>query len=305
MNTYADWLRRHGEHIYAAAGVEWRTYRGILVPVSDVPCAIELSQVDARRLLRESGAAMVRYPGRGVADGSARDGWYYVVADTCPTLEDLDKKVRYEVRQGFKRCQVRQVEAAWLAEHGYECYRAAHARYRHSTIDDEATFRADMMSRTDGPFEHWAVLAGDRLAGYSRCILAAPWVYHSVAKYRPEYLGERAAYALVRALLEEYVERRGLKLVNGTRTMAHDTDYNRFLLKQGFRRVACELRVVYRRLLGFGVRLLYPARSFLSRLPDTAVLSRVRAVLAMEELRRGSLRAGVQSATGRLGNASV
>jgi hypothetical protein len=305
VNTYADWLRRHGERIHDAAGVEWRTYRGILVPVSDVPCAIELSQADARRLLRESGAALVRYPGRGETGGSTGNGWYYVVADTCPTLEALDKKVRYEVRQGLKRCQVRQVAAAWLAEHGYECYRAAHARYRHTTADDEATFRTDMLSRTDGPFEHWAVLAGDRLAGYSRCNVAAPWVHHSVAKYHPEYLGERAAYALVRAHLEEYVGRRGLKLVNGTRTMSHDTDYNRFLLKQGFRCVVCELRVVYRRLLGFGVRLFYPARSFLSRLPDTAVLSRVRAVLALEELRRGGLRAGVQSATGRLGNASV
>ena len=305
MNTYADWLRRHGERVYTAAGVEWRTYRGILVPVSDVPCAIELSQAEARRLLRESGAALVRYPGRGVTQDSTRDGWYYVVADTCPAREDLDKKVRYEVKQGFKHCQVRQVEAAWLAEHGYECYRAAHARYRHSTFDNEATFRADMMSRTDGPFEHWAVLVGDRLAGYSRCNVVAPWVHHSVAKYHPEYLRERAAYALVRALLEEYVGRRGLKLVNGTRTMAHDTDYNRFLLKQGFRYVVCELRVVYRRLLGLGVTLLYPARSVLSRLPHTAPLSRVRAVLALEELRRRSPRAGVQPATGRLGNVSA
>jgi hypothetical protein len=259
----------------------------MLVPVSDVPRSIELSRSEARRLLRESGAVLVRFPGRVAADPDT-DSWYFVVADTCPGLEQLTKKVRYDVRQGVKRCRVQQVAPEWLAGNGYECYRKAHARYHRSAPPGEAAFRADMLARAGGPFEHWAVLAGNRLAGYSRCIVDGQWVHHSVAKYDPDYLEERAAYALVRALLEEYVGRRGLRLVNGSRTLAHDTDYNRFLLKQGFRHIGCELQVVYRPLVGIGVRLLYPARRLLARLPEVAALEPVRAVLALEELRRNS-----------------
>ncbi len=291
-HRYADWLRAQGVRLYLAAGIEWRVYNGALTPLRDVPRPVDLSSADARRLLGQSGAWLIRYPGQilPTGDGEARvaddDAWYYVLCDSLVPLEALAKKVRYEVNVGLKHCTVRRLDPEWLAANGYDCYRAAFARYRNARPSAEPRFRADVMAKRDGPIEFWGVFVGETLAGYSQCIMDDGWVHHSVAKYRPDFLKDRIAYVMVRSLMEEYAGHQGLILVNGTRSLSHDTSYNRVLVKLGFRMVPCELRVAYQPVLGLAVRTLFPLRHLLSRLPDSGLLHRVRTILELEAIRR-------------------
>jgi hypothetical protein len=292
-DRYADWLRARGVRLYLAAGIEWRVYNGALMPLRDVPRPVDLSSADARRLLGQSGAWLIRYSGQLLLpkDGEARvadgDAWYYVLCDSLVPLAALAKKVRYEVNVGFKHCAVRRLDPEWLAANGYDCYRAACARYRNAgPLAAEPRFRADVMAKRNAPIEFWGVFVGETLAGYSQCIMDDAWVYHSVAKYHPDFLKERISYVMVRSLMEEYAGRQGLTLVNGTRSLSHDTNYNRVLVKLGFRMVPCELKVVYQPVLGLAVRTLFPLRRLLSRLPDSGLLHRVRTVLELEATRR-------------------
>jgi hypothetical protein len=280
-------LAEPGVRLYSAAGIEWRVYNGALMPLHDVPRPVYLSSADARRLLGQSGAWLIRYAGHLLFPGNG-DSWYYVVCDSVAPLETLAKKVRYEVNAGFKHCVVRRLDPEWLAANGYDCYRAAFARYRNAgSPAAEPLFRADVMAKRNAPIDFWGVFVGETLAGYSQCIVDDAWVYHSVAKYHPDFLKDHVSYVMVRSLMEEYAGRRGLVLVNGTRSLSHDTSYNRVLVKLGFRMVPCELKVVYQPALGLAVRMLFPLRRLLSRLPDSGPLHRVRTVLELEATRRG------------------
>jgi hypothetical protein len=293
-SRYAGWLRAQGVRLYAAAGIEWRVYNGALMPLRDVPRPVDLSRSDARRLLGQSGAWLIRYPGRTLPSGDGETGaadngtWYYVLCDSPVPLESLAKKVRYEVNVGFRRCTVRRLDPEWLAANGYGCYRAAFARYRYARPADEPRFRADLIARRNAPVEFWGVFVGETLAGYSQCIIDDAWVHHSVAKYHPDFLKDRVPYVMVRSLIEEYAGRQGRVLMNGTRSLSHDTNYNQVLVKLGFRMVACELKVAYQPVLGLAVRTLFPLRHLLSRLPDSGLLHDVRAVLELEATCRAS-----------------
>ena len=293
MNTYADWLRGHGEPVYRAAGIEWRLYHSALVPVNDVPVPVSADRDELRRLLRDSGAWLARYP--GPATDRPDPDWYYVVCDEAAPVERLAKKTRYELRLGQKSCSVRRVTAEWLAGHGYDCYRAAHERYRNLRPSPEAVFVREIRQRAEGPFEIWGAFVGPELAAYSTCITTGQWVLHSTAKYHPGFLHARTAYALVRALVEEYVGARGLALVNGTRSVAHDTNYNHLLEKLGFVRHGYELDIVYRPILETLVNIAWPLRRAFSWLPDVGPAHGARVGLMLESLRRTTALAGARA----------
>ena len=285
MNTnYADWLRRQGESVYRSAGIDWRLYHSALVPANDVPVPLTADRGELRRLLRQSGAWLARYPGPAVDRPDA--GWYYVVCDRVVPVERLAKRTRYELRLGLRSCSVRRVTAEWIAAHGYECYRAAHERYRNVRPSPETIFVKEMRARAEGPFEIWGAFVDAELAAYSTCIVAGEWVQHSTAKYHPGFLRARTAYALVRTLIEDYVGARGLALVNGTRSVSHDTNYNCLLEKLGFVHRGCELNIVYRPALEALVNLAWPLRRVFSWLPDSGPAHGARVALMLEGLRR-------------------
>lgn len=284
---YLSWLRAQGLPVYEAGGIQWTTYRSALVPVVDIPRPVSASDSEVRRMLRQSGAWLARYPGGLVESPDSDDGWYYTVCDQFAPMAELRKKVRYEVRAGMNACSVRPVSADWLASNGYACYRAAERGYRNVRAASEDAFQLNLRQQADAPFEHWGVFVGDALAGYaSSTILDEEWVAHSVAKYDPGALKERTAYVLVRALIDEYVGNRHLSLINGTRTVAHDTNYNQFLRRLGFVARHCTLKVVYQPALAATLRLAYPFRGLIFRLPDAGLVHSARGVLEMERLRR-------------------
>lgn len=286
MMSYADWLREQGEPVFRAAGIDWRIYHYALVPVNDVPVPVAADRDELRRILRQSGSWLARFP--GPARNDPDPVWYYVVCDRVPPLDQLPKKARYELRLGLQSCTVRRLSAEWLAAHGYDCYRAAHDRYRNLRPAAEPDFARDVRARAEDPFETWGAFVGGELAAYSTCIVTGEWVQHSTAKFHPGFLRARTAYALVRALIEEYVGARGLAMVNGTRSVSHDTNYDHLLERMGFTRRGCELNVVYRPVFETLVNIAWPLRHALSWLPDAGPAHDARVALTLESLRRVS-----------------
>jgi len=285
-SRFVAWLSSQGVPIYSAGGVEWGRYGEALLPVRDVPIPTGPTTEEAARLFRESGALLIRYAGSPYDCSQETESWYFVVCEECPPRATLSKKVRYELRRGFDRCRVERVTAQWLAEHAYECYLSACPRHRIARPDTKDVFARNLHARSTGPFERWAVFAGDRLAGFCNNLVDDRLVSHSSAMYDPSWLKERSAYVMVRSLMEEYVGRRGLVLTNGMRAVLHDTNYDHFLVKLGFRLQHCRLELIYRPWVRLAVNLAYPFRRMLSLLPDERLGGRARGLLAMEEIRR-------------------
>jgi len=277
-----DYLRARGIRLYSGGGIVWCVNRHVLLPVDDVPVPVVLQNDEAVRLLRESRAWLLRYAGHISQEPT---GWYYVVCDSVPDLEALGKRDRRHVHIGYERCSVQRAEPGWLAERGYSCYVAAMSS-RGLRPGHEWAWSEYMLNKADGPFEHWAVLVAGELAAFCERIIGGEWVHQSYLYYHPHHLRNRVVFALTRTLQEEYVLKRGMKLLNGTRTVLHDTSYNDVLQRLGFRLIHCQLGIAYRPQAALAVALAYPLRGLLARLPRVPGVAAARAVLMLEDIRR-------------------
>jgi len=281
-SKYITWLRRKGVPLFEGAGTCWTTYQGALIPASPMPGFYELGPEECRALLEKSGAWFVRYSS---VPCDYETSWWYVVCDNYDPVQ-LSAKTRQNVKRGKRECSVREVDAEWLADHGYPCYTAAFGRYQDGRHVSESDFREGILDTRDGPFAYWAVFYGDRLAGYCQCILDGKQAATNITKYHPEFLRHRTAYALIDMLIQTYVAGQNMVLSNGNRSIAHNTNYQEVLIGLGFRKQYCRLNIVYNPLLKLGIEALYPVRSLISRMSDRHIVHKVRALLYQEEIRR-------------------
>lgn len=278
--TFAAWVRSQGRAVYRGGGMDWYVYAGALVPLTLFPVFPLLSPREERALLRESGALALRYT-PPVSPETETPFWYVI----CPhyVFGDLSAKMRNQVRRGRARCAVERLTAEALAEEGFFCLRAARAHYGEAA-PEEGAFRREILAQGEPPFEFWGVRVDGVLGAYAICVVEGPRVALSVLKIDPAFFDAYPAYALLDALLEHYVAQGGLVLSNGARAVSHETQFQDFLLKFGFLRQYCALRLAYAPPLSLAVRGLYPLR----RLFRGAFLARWRSLMFQEEIARAT-----------------
>ena len=279
---YIDYLHQIGGKLFYGAGTYWYVYHKALVRASNVPEFINMDHQTARQLLFQSGALFIRWSSH---PSNQVTPWWWMICDHYDFAR-LRSNMRNQIRRGYKECTVQRVSVQWLADSGYECYKNAFLRYRHTTPANEDDFKAYILGLAgcDTLFECWAVFAKDRLAGYAICTVEEQrGVSMTDIKYDPAFLKCYSSYAMIDTLLKEYVVQRGLQVNNGTRSIVHDTNIQDFLLKFGFWRQYCRLNLQYRSPIGLAVSVLYPFRKLL---PGWELTHGVRALLFQEELKR-------------------
>ena len=281
--VYLDWLRRHGERLVEGGGIWWRRYRAALVPATTAPCYVDLPRGEAGRLLQASRALMVRYSSDPTPGPSS---WWYIVCDRYDPKE-LSSKTRNEINRGRRNCTVDRLEPEWLADNGYPCYRAAVGRYGTAPVPADV-WKKDIRLAIDGPISYWGAFVGGKLAGYARCVSEGNNVATSSIRLDPDHLKDRAAYALVSQVVAHYVGAEGRTMSNGNRAVVHETQFQEFLMKHGFRKQYCRLNVVYRTWLRAAVALAFPLRKAVARRSRLRLLEGAAALLAQEEIRRAT-----------------
>jgi hypothetical protein len=214
--------------------------------------------------------------------------WY--VACTQYDFDKLSANTRSKVRRGQKKCEIRRLSGEWLIEHGYPCFLAAHSRYKGAPIDSRGVFESKESKCIGGPFEWWGVFSSDVLVGYGRCVVGEDYVSTLSLKFDPEYLKSYSAYVLMDAILSKYVGEEHKLATNGFRALSHDTNMQQFLQQFGFKNFYCDMKIVYRPLVGLAVHLLYPFRAGLDRIGKALPLSAVQSVLAQERIRRSFMK---------------
>jgi len=281
-SPYVAWLQKQGVPLFKSQETYWRLYNGGLMPASPAPCFLEVSQSEARDLLKASKAWFLRY----ASDPSDREtAWWYTFRDACCS-DKYSANTRSKISRGKRHCDVRSIDALWLANHGYETYRSAHTRYRNATPLSKETFSNNVRGSAGGPFDYWGVFVGKELAAYCQCIIEDSNVDTSVTRFHPAYLKHYTSYTLIDFLISYYVKERGSSLSNGDRSIVHDTNFQDFLLKMGFQKRFCRLNVAYQPLLKRVVQTLFPLRKLISTLPDRGPIYKLNALLFQEELNR-------------------
>ena len=282
-SRYVDWLKRQGVPLFKAGGIYWRLYQKALVPAPYIPCFVdELSNKDAKVLLVESRALFLRYssdPCEELTD------WWYILCDSYNPGK-ISSKTRYNINRGNRNCTIQKISAEWLADNGYECYLAAHTRYKNLTPISKNVFCNNIIKTAEGPFENWGVFVKDKLAGYCQCIIDGNYVATNVSKYHPGYLKQRSSYALIHSLINHYVVEHEMTIISGNRSVSHETNYQDFLIKLGYRKQFCHLNIFYKSWLKYAIQSLYPLRTLIANLPNSGITHMVQSMLFQEELQR-------------------
>lgn len=288
MDTYIDWLKEKDQPLYQARGIYWRRYQNALVPASPMPQPSELTERDARDLLRESGALMLRYFTRI----SERPTSFWFTACSDYDFKKLPRKLRTQIRRAYKDCRVEQVDPTWLADNGYDCYTAAFSRYRNARPESREDFDKMCRGSLGGPFDFWATFVGNNLAGFYKYAVGHDYAAGLVLKLDPRFLSLNPASALQDTILTKYVGEQKKTVSVGFRSLVHDTNMHEFLTKFGYRRVYCDLKVVYRPSLRTFVNLSYLLRSFVKSTEDSQWRNKLAALWTQEEIRRSFISDG-------------
>jgi hypothetical protein len=281
-SRYLSWLQEQGVPIFKSTECYWRSYNGALIPAVVEPHFIKLQPDEGKALLNESAALFLRYSSD---PSNEKTDWWYITCDGY-NPNNFSAKRRREIKRAHQNCSVRRVETQWVAEHGYATYAAAYARYKNSVPVSKAQFYTNILKSSTGPFEYWGVFVRSDLAGYCQCVVEENHVATNVIKLDPSYLKHYVSYALVDQLCTHYVVQQGLAISNGNRSVAHDTNFQDFLLKFGFRKRFCRLNITYQPWLRATMKFIFPLRRLLAGLPNHGPLNKLQILLFQEHLRR-------------------
>jgi hypothetical protein len=284
MDIYINWLKEKKQPLYEIDGTYWRPYQKALVPASVKPEPVRLTLEQEHELLRRSGALFLRYFTRTVSHPTA---FWYTACDQYDASK-LHQKVRANIRRGHKNCHVERVDPVWLADNGYPCYASAFLRYRNAQPESKAGFDEMCRGAVGGPFEFWAAFVDGQLSGFAKCVVGGDYAACLVLKLDPNFIRLDIASALKNSILSTYVSQQGKTAYAGFRSVVHDTNTHDFLTRQGYSRVFCDLKLVYRPAIRTAVNLLYKIRPIVDRIPESFMnlKGNVRALLLQEEIRR-------------------
>ncbi|MGH9818194.1 MAG: GNAT family N-acetyltransferase, partial [Candidatus Acidiferrales bacterium] len=217
MDTYVTWLKNSSSTaLFESAGVWWRPYHRALVPASPKPEPVALSEGQAKELLEKSGMLFLRYFTRTFDEPTAF--WYTACREY--RFEKLAPDMRRYIRRARERCEVRQVDAEWMATHAYGCYAAAFRRYANAWPGPRETFEKSCREAAGGPFEFWAAFVGGTLAAFTKVVTGEDYAAAVVTKLHPDFLRHRPGYALRDSILTTYVAGQGKALMDGFRSVA-------------------------------------------------------------------------------------
>lgn len=252
IKRLAEYYKAMGEDYVELQEAIWVVYNKMVVAKAPV-CRDNTISADQERFLlsRFRNAILVRSTD-GFQSGPADSPWYAVTCRKFIDLDECSSKLRSHIRRGLRRCVVRQVDAEYMADNGYDVYAAAYTRYKNVKGPALSRTEWERTTRADKSFpdlrDYWAVFVDNQLAGYSKTMnYGNIETAYDVSKYDPKHLGDYSAYAMQFTMNEYYLRQRQVGYVNvGFRTISHDTNIQEFRIKNfGFERTPTNLYVRY------------------------------------------------------------
>jgi hypothetical protein len=244
LDEYAEHVARFST-VVSIDGKPWRMESRVLAPMAMPHRAAPVDRAKVRHAMRETGALVARWT--DAWDTEPCDYWFLCCDDPEYDVDKIpSKNVRRDVRAGLRHCEVRRVEPAWIAEHGYQVCAAAYERGGHETVlvsEQDYLSGTKIMAELDG-FEVWAAFIGRTLVSFAQCIVMDDAVNVWSVKTEPAYLKCCPNNALWYELTRDYLRSRGLIYVTaGGRAIHHPGNIEGFRERMGWRRVYCPFRL--------------------------------------------------------------
>lgn len=205
----------------------------------------------------------------------------------------LKSKRRYEINKGKKNFDVKRITPAEYKDELYEvtveAYSGWDEKYRPSI--DEDSFKAGMDNWNDNIVVLGAFSSIDKLCGYAYITLNKNSVDFNMLRVKPECESLAINAALVAGLCKYFEEQlrngTGFYICDGARNIFHETAFQDYLEKYfGFRKAYCHLNILYRKPIDTAVNILMLFRKLLYKIDNIAIISKINAILRMEEIIR-------------------
>lgn len=286
LERFSEMLRQKKQRFEVVDGQLFIRQDRWVAPLGPVAHKYTLSERQCRDLLSKLGGFWVQWTD-GFGPHASESEWYALVCRKYIPVEEMTShSIRKQVRRGLNRCEVRQVDAREIAQHGYETYCAAIRGYgsRESLPTAEEFARRVM---TDAPFSdvhhHWAVYHEGKLIAFNQNkTYDKIEVDYTLGKFHPDYLKQYPAYALFLTMNEYYLVQQQFQYVHaGARSISHETDIQEFLVRLfNFEKTPTRLHVHYRPPFGAVLR---AARPF--RVAAAALSPKASALFELDRLR--------------------
>ncbi len=170
--------------------------------------------------------------------------WYsYVCDDPDYHVDNLESKnSRKNIRRSLERCQVRRIDAEWLAQYGFTAHVNAirrYSTYKETTPSDFARYirRVGAMPGV----VMYGVFVDDALAAYGLAFEIGRSLRFCAAKFDPQYSSSLPMYALYYSIARDFLSRGYQDVDAGWKPLHHDTEIDEFFRRVGWRRANCRL----------------------------------------------------------------
>jgi len=265
----------------------WKETQGALMPILQMKGYKGLSLFEAKAILKDTKTYFIRW--EESFDRLENSPWWSVINDSNCDIHSLSAKTRSKVRKGSKHYVAEIVSRDVISNECYSVYVSAFDRYdTHECIISKKEFD-DAINNLPQETEFWIVR--DRETGeptaFSENYVANNVCAYITTWYTPASLKKYSSYFLIQKMTSHYLERKDIDYVsNGTRNISHDTNAHELLERRfNFRKAYSELNIVYCLPLKILIKVSYPLRKLIERIP-LPLFRKVSILLAQEEIRR-------------------
>lgn len=223
--------------------------------------------------------------------------WWYVILDTPFDISAIKANYRYKINKGNKNFDVRVINPLDHINELYDVFDAAYeswpSKYRPKFSQSDAHDLAVKLSANSSVVCYGAFRRETgELCGFMQVPTHESYAELQVQRVKPEYEKLQINAALVCGLIEnnnEKLEQGGFYILDGARSISHETAFQDYLEKYfGFRKAYCNLHITYNPKVRWIIKLIYPIRRLLVRFDEIGVVHQINSVLRMEEISRNN-----------------
>ncbi|MCL1850091.1 MAG: hypothetical protein FWF70_01595 [Bacteroidetes bacterium] len=216
-------------------------------------------------------------------------GWWYCILDKPFDITSISSNRRSKIKQTAGNFDVSIIDVKEYAEQMFDIHKSAYKTYNKT-----GTFNTDK-NRFCEEVKQWENIVfgafdkdSNRLAAYYRVKINATHIDLMTLKSDPDF-EKRGVNLAIMYFVYNYFRKdieQGKYLCGGSRNIYHQTNFQEFREKNfGFRKAYTHLHIQYAPFVAPLIKLLYPFRRIIHRLPFT-IANQINGVLLMEKIRK-------------------
>ena len=249
MSTTVEEYARCSESFWQTVwinGKPWAAIARVLRPLGGPHRVKPVCLEEIRRAMKATGAVVSLWNEQW--DTQPCDWWWVCCDDPAYDVETLPKNARRDIRAGLRRCEIRRLELEWYSRNRYAIDAAAVGRYRdyQANLDPTETRQRTLVEGAYPGRETWGAFVDGAFAAYMDCLVIDDAAFLASTKAAPAFFKALVNNALAYHVTKHYLQERKVKYVcDGQRSLVHQTQYQDFLEKMGYRRIYCPLRAEF------------------------------------------------------------